>query len=1005
MPKNKKKKDKAKKKRSNDSGVKSANKHGHGKVSASIRPEVHQIKTPNAKHKNSINGQAKGKEPHVGHKIEFSEKIELEKSPHSYKTAFHRRYGKYYKKVKNPARFILKLVLFFLLLILFALAFLFLVFGRDLPDVSKLKVMNFSETTRIYDREGNVLYSIFDEENRKYVPLSYIAPLAVNATISIEDKNFYNHIGFDALGMLRAQIKNMQEDSITQGASTITQQLAKNIFLSPERTYERKVKELLLALEIEWMYSKEEILEMYLNKIAYGSNSYGIEAASQTYFGKSSKDLDLAESAVLAALPKAPSYYSPYGSNKKELMGYCGAKNTETSSTIEIGEDFPENPESPTSDTQIPADSQPIAVAADSPAAPVTAVPVTIRATGTVWTQVTADGKTEQSTLKKGEEKNYFFSKDIRISLGNESAEILVNGKPSVKKGKFLSFSAKDFAAQVQNTVPTINAPVVETPASALNATPPESPAAAAETTIDPAIITAEAPPVCQSPYDTNYVWGRKDFVLERMVEDRYITKAQFEEAWREGFSLKFLNPMHKIEAPHFVFYIKELLEQKYGKEMVESGGLEVRTSLDPKMQSLAEESVKTHSGDNLKRYGANNAAMVAVDPKTGQILAMVGSVDYWNTEIDGQVNVAASPRQPGSSFKPLVYAAAIQKKGIGSGTILSDYKTVFNKKDVPRNSDNQYKGKMTVRTALSNSRNIPAIKAYYLAGEEEELLNFLDKVGLTGLRKFRDDFNKDAVTRGWTFFYGWPMAIGSGEVKLIDLASAYGTFANNGKYMPLDPILEVRDRKGNILEKQEAFEGEQVLDAQAAYIINSILSDVLARPAGSWRASMTIDGHTVAAKTGTSNKKVGRGIYPNNNIMIGYTPSIVAAVWVGNTNGASMRGSAWAFADAGPIWKDFLTVALKDKPDEAFIEPEGIKRIGKEVYPSFADFKTSFDKPFKRVETEETQTQLTQVDGAGDGGFISGGASAGGTIAPSKPVVKPAPEPVPAPLIQEPGF
>jgi membrane peptidoglycan carboxypeptidase len=911
--------------------AKQKKKKGEAKKKSAIR---HVKKDQKAKAENTA--IEKPREEENRHLISFSEKIELEKSGHTYKTALHRKYGKYYKRVKKPAHIAAKVVILLVGAVFFGLAFLFMVFGRDLPDVSKLKTMNFSETTRIYDREGNVLYSIFDEENRKYVPLGYIAPLAVDATLSIEDKNFYNHIGFDPFGMIRAQVKNMQEDSISQGASTITQQLAKNIFLSPERTYERKVKELLLSLEIEWMYSKEEILEMYLNKISYGSNSYGIEAAAQTYFAKSAKDLNLIESAVLAALPKAPSYYSPYGQNKKELMGYCGPAKTEASSTIEIGNE-------PLLTEETIPDTEPVA-AVDETA---TTVPLTIKATATVWAQVTTDGKKEQFTLKSGEGKDFSFKKDASISLGNDSADITINGKPWVKHGKYLSFKAEDFVGPETKA----DVPAQEPDASAV-----------------PANYQEQA--VCDSPYDPDYVWGRKDYVLQRMVEDRYITKEKFEAAWKEGLTLKFRDPVHKIEAPHFVFYIKELLEQKYGKDLVESGGLEVKTSLDPKIQSLAEEAVKAHSGDNLARYGANNAALVAIDPKTGQILAMVGSVDYWNPEIDGQVNVAASPRQPGSSFKPLVYALAIQKKGIGSGTILSDLKTVFNKKDVPRNSDNEYKGKMTVRTALSNSRNIPAIKAYYLAGEEEEMLNFLDKIGLDSLRKFRDDFNKDAVTRGWTFYYGWPMAIGSGEVKLIDLASAYGVLANGGTYLPLDPILEVRDRKGNILEKHEAPQGEQVLDPQAAYIVSSILSDVYARPAGSWRASMTIDGHTVAAKTGTSNKKVGHGIYPNNNIMIGYTPSIVAAVWVGNTNGDRMRGNAWAFADCGPMWKDFLTAVLKDKPDEPFPVPEGIVRKGNEVYPSFADYKTNFDKPFVTMESEETQTVES------DGSFISSGAN-----------------------------
>jgi penicillin-binding protein 1A len=392
----------------------------------------------------------------------------------------------------------------------------------------------------------------------------------------------------------------------------------------------------------------------------------------------------------------------------------------------------------------------------------------------------------------------------------------------------------------------------------------------------------------------------------------------------------------------------------------------------------------------------------------------MVGSVDYWNSEIDGQVNVAASPRQPGSSFKPLVYSLAMMKAGLGSGTILSDYKTVFNKKDVPHNADNTYKGRMTIRTAISNSRNIPAIKAYYLAGEEEELLNFLDKLGLQSLRKFRDDFNKDAPTRGWTFFYGWPMAIGSGEVKLVDLAGAYGALANQGRYMPVNPLLEVRDRKGVVLEKFQPAPGEQVIDPQVAFVISNILSDVYAKPAGSWRNSMTISGHTVASKTGTSNKKIGRGIYPNNNIMIGYTPEIVTAVWVGNTDGGRLLGNAWAFSDAGPIWQQFLGEVLKDKPDVPFPEPPGMKWIGKEVYPAFADLKTNFDKRFKKVDTQETEdtlmmTQYAQAGIAVDSGWLAGSGTAASApkenAGANKPLNGEAPAKPPAAAPPDPGW
>ncbi len=757
-------------------------------------------------------------------KITLKEKILLERSNHSYITFYHRRFGKYWKRFRKPIISVIKTAIFILAIFVVFVCTMILMFGRDLPDVTNLKKIDFNETTRIYDREGNVLYSIFDSENRKYVTLQEISKQAVLSTIAIEDKNFYRHMGFDLLGMIRAQIKNLQDDKISQGASTITQQLAKNIFLSPKRTYERKIKEIILAIEIELLYSKDEIIEMYLNKIAYGSNSFGIEAASQTFFGKSANELDLVESSVLASLPKAPSYFSPYGQNKKELMGYCKIETQKT--------DPPSVVEIPTS-------------------------------------EVTTD---EVST------DNVYIEKE-------------------------------DSQETIQKTL-------------------------------------------CTSPFDNNYVWGRKDFVLGRMMEDGYIAKEQMIEAWKSGLSLKFIDPKHKIESPHFVFFVKELLEAKYGKELVENGGLEVRTTLDPHVQAIAEESISRQVEYNLKTFNADNAGLITLDAKNGQVLAMVGSVDYWNGEIDGQVNVTTSPRQPGSAFKPLIYAAAIENAGIGSGSVLSDSKTVFNKDDVPRNSDNTYKGKMTVRSALAQSRNIPAIKAYYLAGEEEKVLDFMDRVGLTGLRQFKNEFNKDSNKRGWTFHFGWPMAIGSGEIKLLDLAGAYAALANKGTFSQINPILEVRNRDGEILERFKANQ-RPAINPQAAYIISNILSDSSSKPAGSWRNMMTVEGHTIAAKTGTSNKKIGNRIYPNNNVLIGYTPSMVSAVWVGNTDGKQMKGNAWGFADAGPIWKYFMTELLKDKPDEKFEEPEGIKHSGREIYPTWVKYK-DFDAVFKKFETQE---------------------------------------------------
>jgi membrane peptidoglycan carboxypeptidase len=669
------------------------------------------------------------------------------------------------------------------LLFLLALLSVYLIWGQDLPDVRGLKSANFAETTTIYDREGNVLYRIFGDENRTYVPLKDINRKVIDATISIEDKYFYNHWGFDPVAIVRAQLNNMNDENSTQGASTITQQLAKNLYLSPEQSFDRKIKELILAVEIEWYYTKDEILEMYFNKIPYGSNAFGIEAASKTFFGKPSSQLDLVESSILAALPKAPSKFSPYGSNRKELMGYCK----------------------------------------------------------------------------------------------------------------------------------------VET---------------------------------CESPDDTNYVWGRKDLVLQRMLEDGKITSGEFLEAWKKGLEVKFMDLKQIIKSPHFVFYVKDYLEKKYGTELVESGGLEVTTTLDPVLQANAEQILADRYEQNVKKYGANNASMVALDPKTGGVLTMVGSVNYWDETIDGQVNIATSLRQPGSTFKPLVYANAIENAGIGSGTVLGDYRTKFGDNYIPNNSDNQYRGKMTIRQAIAQSRNIPAIKAWYVGGEEEKLLDFLDKVGVKSLREFKNNYNSNPA-RKWDFSYGPAMAIGSGEVRLLDLAGAYASFANNGKFNPVNPILQIKDRYGNILEKYED-QGKQAMMPETAFIINSILSDSLARPAGSWRNVLTIPGQNLSAKTGTSNKKIGKVNYPNNLLTLGYTPNILAATWVGNSDGRQMSIMAWGEFTAAPMNKAFLEMALKDKPMVEYTKPEGIIQVGKEFYPPNWDKKKNYDARFKPVSLKD---------------------------------------------------
>ena len=795
--------------------------------------------------------------------LAFEEKIQLEKNSHTYFSALQRKYGKHVKKVEGPAKKFLKFFAFIILLGVLFIAALFLTFGRDLPDVRQLKDINFAATTHIYDRNGHELYSIVDKDHpeyREYVDLSQISPYAIHGTIAIEDKNFYHHFGFDPVGMVRAELQNIKSEAISQGASTITQQLARNVFLSREQTYDRKIKEILLSLEIELNFSKDDILEMYFNKIPYGSNAFGIEAASQTFFGVHAQDLSLVQASVLASLPKAPSLYSPYGPNVKSLMGYC-------------------NVDAESSDEMV--------------------------------------GTMEAITKQGGDQP-------VTIDDQNGTEEIVPGNQQNNAQ------QPQETTTKTQQTVPKTSA-------------------------------STHGKVTCSSPSDPNYVWGRKDYVLQRMVEDRYITKDEMQQAWKEGLTLKFIDPKHPIEDPHFVFFVKDYLTQKYGKEMVENGGLQVITTLDPHVQSVAEQAIQDHT-DLIHRYGADNAAMVALDPQNGQILAMVGSRDYTDQKIDGQVNVTISPRQPGSSFKPLVYAAAIQNAGIGSGTYLDDSKTIFNKNDQPNDYDGNFLGHITIRQAIGGSRNIPAIKAFYVAGGEDKVLDFVDKLGVTNLRQFRDDFNKDATKRGWTFFFGWPMAIGSGEVRLLDLVGAYATFANQGKYNEPNPILEVRDRNGVVLESfrnPSQNGGKQVIDPQIAYIISDILSDVSVRPPGSWRGLLTIPGQNLADKTGTSNKTIRGRELPNNNITVGYTPSIAAGFWVGNTDGKALISNAYSLYTTDPIFHQFFETILKDKPREDFPKPAGIKQVGREYYPSWGGPK-SFESMFKRVS--DTQQKAADI-------------------------------------------
>lgn len=599
----------------------------------------------------------------------------------------------------------------------------FIYFSKDIPDPDKIVDRSVAQSTKIYDRSGeHLLYEIHGEEKRTVINLDQISKHLINATIAVEDQNFYKHYGVDFKSIIRAVLKDVSSGEKKQGASTITQQLIKNSILTSEKTFQRKIKEVILAIETEQKFSKNEILEMYLNQIPYGSNAYGAEAAAQTFFGKSAEDLDISKSALLAALPQATTYYSPYGTNLEAL--------------------------------------------------------------------------------------------------------------------------------------------------------------------------------------ETRY-----KYVIDQMLKEGYINQEEAKNA-KETKILSRVKPFREnIAAPHFVMYVKQQLVDEFGEEKVEKGGLKVYTTLDYDMQLIAEDAVKKAAEENLKKYNAKDAALIAINPKNGQILSMVGSKDYFNIEDQGNVNAAISDKlQPGSSFKPFVYATVF-KKGYTPNAILFDVQTNFGKDGsgrdyIPNNYNLKFSGPVTMRQALARSLNIPAVKTLYLAGIEDSVQTAHD-LGITTLNKPKE--------------YGLSLVLGTGEVKLLDMVSAYGVFANDGKRNSAETVLKIEDSKGEILKEfKENY--KTVIDEQIARNINSILSDNNARSAifGS-SSKLYLKDRPVAAKSGTTSSF-------KDAWTIGYTPSLAAGVWTGNNNGTEMKRGADGSVIAAPIWNDFMSRALALDPVENFVEPEPIE-------------------------------------------------------------------------------
>ncbi|MFA6255233.1 MAG: penicillin-binding protein [Patescibacteria group bacterium] len=632
--------------------------------------------------------------------------------------------------------------------------------ARDLPNPNRIIDRSIALSTKIYDRTGEtLLYDVHGDEKRTFVSLTDIPESLKEATLTAEDRKFYEHGGISITGIIRSVIKNTLTGSKV-GGSTLTQQLVKNAILSPEKKYTRKIKEVILSYQIEKKFSKDEILQMYFNEIPYGSVAYGAEAASQTYFGKGVKGLSLAETAILAALPQAPTYYSPYG-------GHIDA------------------------------------------------------------------------------------------------------------------------------------------------------------------------------------LFARQHWILDSMAELGYITEQEAELAKAE--KVEFKKRSENMMAPHFVMYVKEYLTEKYGDLVVEQEGLQVITTLDLYKQKIAEEAVAEAIEKNVKNYNANNAALVALDPKNGQILAMVGSKDYFadpapegctpgkDCVFDPQVNAVTSLRQPGSSFKPIVYTAAF-KKGYTPTTILYDVVTKFLNYDgrdyEPKNYDLKEHGPVTMRQALQGSLNIPAVKTIYLTGVD----NVIDLAEDLGYTSFRDRSR-----------FGLSLVLGGGEVKLLEHTNAYATLAREGEWHPPVAILEVKDKDGNILEEYKNKE-KKVLATQTARQINNVLTDNASRAFIFGESNyLTLGGRPVAAKTGTTNDY-------HDAWTLGYTPSLAVGVWVGNNNNSEMKRGADGSIVAAPIWHTFMQRVLGDTPAEGFKEPDAVQTDKPVLNGSIAEgVKVKIDKTTGLLATNLT--------------------------------------------------
>lgn len=619
-----------------------------------------------------------------------------------------------FKRVFNFRNFVIACVLFVIFI-----ASIVVYFFKDLPDIKTLGSRISKESFTIYDRTGTViLYDQTQLENRQYLNFDEIPESVKKATLAAEDDDFYKHGPIDIKSLVRVVIENVLKLGRGAGGSTITQQLARNAFLTTERSFVRKIREMILSFYLEKEYSKDKIFEMYLNQVPYGYNAYGVESASQLYFSKNVKDLNYNEAAYLASLLQSPSYLSPFGNHRDKL-------------------------------------------------------------------------------------------------------EI------------------------------------------------------------------------------------RKNWVLGRMNKLGWITNDEFESFKKE--KTEFKSRKQAILAPHFVSYIQSELAGKYGEDLVQRGGLKITTTLDYNLQKKAEEIVKKYGDQNEKNYDIKNMALVAQDPKTGQVLVMIGSRDFWNTDIDGNFNAAFGLRQPGSSFKPFVYLNAF-KKGYSPNTIVFDTKTNFSTDEanpyIPVNYDKLYRGPINLRNALAQSLNVPAVKTLYLAGVEDSI-TIARSFGISSLNEGKNQ-------------YGLSLVLGGGAVNLYEMVGAYSVLSQEGVKHKQVTILKVEDKNGRVLEEYED-ESLPVFSREHVNMINDVLSDNVARTPlfhTSNNAMFFGNNIDVAGKTGTSSDSRDAWIF-------GYTPNIVVGVWVGNNDYSKMFKGPTGGLVAAPAWNEFMGYAISNRPVEYFTKPD----------------------------------------------------------------------------------